>query len=171
MPVVRCDCNAGMERFIKANVNVSASRRYYVYFDLRNPDRPNESRRLRVLLRSNNAELLSATLNDNGGLKPTRGLTRQYRPNVKPNPKLNKKCHTERVRVFYAEINLTSDSGKEIIFNIVPATSTNDVRRFLSFAGRNVPADLQDEEILLNSYGGKKPLEGGIDRLRRKRKK
>src|SRR5687768_15218762 len=138
--IIKCDCNAGMERFFlsktaSGDTNISRDVKYYVFFDIFDPNTPAERRQLRVVDIETEEEIMKINLNDNGGLKPLKGLTKQYKPTVKPNPKYDQACEIEVERVFYAEINLSADADVEVFLVIVPLTLRRDRRRYLLFKG------------------------------------
>jgi hypothetical protein len=167
MAQIPCACNASMERFFAIGKNLSDNPNFNIYYTLLDAGTRNEQRILWVENSHSGDILLLVRLNQNGGLKPTNGLTAQYMPHINPNPRLNVRCDALFERVVYADINLTDESGLEIKYNIITDTSTADKRHFLSFksTNRSLPPELEGEEIDVNDDASKKPLGGGL-RLR-----
>ena len=168
MPVINCDCNAGMERFFPTGKDLAAQdQRFRVFFDLVDPGLSSEERSLQIVDKSTNLLVATINLNNYGGRKPTNS-TSPFMPELRPNLKINEPCDTEKERVFCSEIEIADDPNYSVTLHIFVNDDVADYKRFLRVKRKHqfVALDLGDEDITVEE--GKKPLGGGALKIKNK---
>jgi len=142
------------------SIDISKSRKYGLYFEIKKL-RAGEERRL-VLTDKNNRTLLTVPLNKFGGQSPflTSGLP-EGAANGQPGGtfRLNVECDTDLERLFYRDIDLSTDSDIQVELNIKDPDLLRKSKSKFVFKTRNSRfARFNNLEITVRS---KKPIESG----------